>query len=39
MPRKRPRTRAAKKRALKLKEDARMKKLGLSNIGRMIKGK
>lgn len=37
MPRKRPRTRAAKKRALRLREDARAKKLGV--IGRMIKGK
>jgi len=39
MPRKRPRTKAAKKRALKLKEDARRKKLGLGIIGAMIKGK
>ena len=39
MPRKRPRIKAAKKRALKLKEEARRKKLGLGTIGAMIKGK
>jgi hypothetical protein len=39
MPRKRPRTQAAKKRALRLKLEARRKKLGLGVIGAMIKGK
>ncbi len=39
MPRKRPRTKAGKKRVLKLKEDARRKKLGMGTIGAMIKGK
>jgi len=37
MPRKRPRTQAAKKRALRLRVEARRKKLGV--IGAMIKGK
>lgn len=39
MPRKRPRTKAGKKRALKLREDARRKKLGMGPIAAMIKGK
>jgi hypothetical protein len=39
MPRKRPRTKAAKKRALRLKEDHRRKRLGMGVIGAMIKGK
>jgi len=39
MPRKRPRTKSAKKRALRLKDEARRKKLGMGVIGAMIKGK
>jgi hypothetical protein len=39
MPRKRPRTKAGKKRALKLREEARRKRLGVGAIGAMIKGK
>jgi hypothetical protein len=39
MPRKRPRTVAAKKKALRLKEEARRKRLGLGVIGSMIRGK
>jgi hypothetical protein len=39
MPRKRPRTKAAKKRAARIREDRRLKRLGISDIGRMIMGK
>jgi hypothetical protein len=39
MPHKRPRTKAYKKRSLRLREEARRKKLGVGVVGAMIKGK
>jgi hypothetical protein len=39
MPRKRPRTKAGKKRALRLREEARNKRLGRTGVSAMIMGK